>query len=305
MIPLICGAGGFLGHNITDELDENGLRYEVINGKRDCNFLDYNKTLNRLSEIKFDTLVNVSSVVGGIQLNGELPATLMYDNTVMALNLIRVAITVGCSKIIQIGTVCSYPRVPDKIPFTEDCLYNGAADYSNRPYGHAKLCIMDYLDACEREFGTKHLTLIPTNMFGRYDNYREDSSHVVPAILRKVAKAKDNNEKFITCFGTGTATRDLLWARDCAKAIVSSLNSTTNEKVINLGTGNEYTIKYIAETICNEMDFDGKIRWDITKPDGQPRRILNIEKAEKELGWKPNTNFITGLKTIISNKWYK
>lgn len=307
MSNLFIGMTGFLGSNLRDRLvkDDKLSSSYCLWGRNDCNLLDYGQVMTRLRNIPPSTFVLLQGSVGGIGLNMEVPATLMEENLEMGMNCIRAAYNTGAKRIILIGTVCSYPREPSTpiVPFKESMLHSSQPDYSNRPYGTAKLCLMEYLSAVKRQFGINHTTLMLANMYGKYDDFSERSSHVAPALIRRMIAARKNRDREITCFGTGLATRDLLWAPDACDAIMRCLNTECQlPEVMNIGTGVETTIKDLAEKIAEIVGYDGEILWDTTKSDGQPRRVLDYSLAKEHLGWEPIVFLNDGLRKVV--EWY-
>lgn len=306
MSIIVTGANSFLGKSLLPEIQD--LPIIPLFGRKDCNLLDSLETQARFEQLKSwhspDTLLMIASQVGGIGLNMEKPADLMYQNLEMSMNCLMAAKDIGIKRVVLIGTICSYSRTPNTIPFIESELgYCGPADYSNRPYGTAKLAIMEMLCALERQYGIKHQTLMLANLYGENDNFQDNSSHVIPALIKKFLKSKQENLPSVECWGTGAATRDFLHVSDAASAISMVLRSDMKDNIYNVGTGVESSIRDIAETIVNIVGYKGKTTWNSTKSDGQPRRVLCIDKIRNELGWSPKVSLTNGLVSTI--KWYK
>ncbi len=305
MSIIVTGANSFLAKSLLPEIQD--LPIIPLFGRKDCNLLDSLETQARFEQMKAwhspDTLLMIASQVGGIGLNMEKPADLMYQNLEMSMNCLMAAKDIGIKRVVLIGTICSYPHVPANIPFIESDLFTGKPDYSNRPYGNAKLAIMEMLCALERQYGIRHQTLMLANMYGEHDNFNDNSSHVIPALIKKFLKAKQENLPSVECWGTGTATRDFLYVKDAARAISMVLRSDMRDNIYNVGTGIETSIKQLSETIAGIVGYDSEIRWLKDKSDGQPRRVLCIDKIRNELGWSPKVSLQEGLEATI--KWYK
>lgn len=305
---VVAGFSGFLGKNLKEELDKTDIEYVGLYGKSDCDFMNYHKTIGKFSELEIDAdiLVNCASAVGGIGLNMGQPASLMYQNTIMGFNLVNAAIKTGIKRIIQIGTVCSYPKIPNLVDsnggFLEGSLWNSKPDYSNSGYGVSKLALMEYLECCKREYNIDYTVLMMANMYGNFDDYSDESSHVIPALIKRIVKAKEDGLEEIECWGTGEATRDLLWAADGAKAVIQAIKYRNIPSIINVGTGRETKISMLVYKLCDLIEYTGKIKWRTDKSDGQPRRVLNIDKAKTYLNWHPEVDLDTGLKLTID--WY-
>lgn len=298
----IAGANGFLGQYITKELDKEGIKYTGLYGKKDCDFLDYGKTFLRFFDEEFDTVVLLSSLVGGIEYNMNNPATLMLDNLKMGLNVIQIAQRTGVSRIILAGTICSYPEVPEHIPFKEEDVWKGLPDYSNRGYGVSKLTLMELLDNMNRQYKLEYNVALLGNLYGPLDNFEDSSSHVVPALIKKFVKAKQDGAPSVQCYGTGNATRDLNYVEDSAQAMVALIKSDTKVRSFNIGSGVETSIKTLAEDIKEIVGYSGTIEWLTNKSDGQPRRVLDSSRISRELGWQAVTPLRVGLQNTVD--WY-
>lgn len=294
---LLTGATGFLGCAIRNELQDTDYDFSSLCGHTDCNLVNEEDTLARFYKEKPDIVINTASEVGGIGLNQTNPFGLMSHNLQIGLNVINSAIFAGVKKFIQIGTICSYPEVPNHIPFKEEDLWYGRADFSNRPYGVAKLALMELLNAAERQFGIKHTTIMCANLYGPGDNFKEESSHVIPALIKKFVLAKELGLPSVDCWGDGTATRDFLYVEDAAKAVVKAIE--TDVDVVNIGTGLESSIKFTANCIKSILNYQGQIKWLTDKPNGQPRRVLCIDKAKETLKWEPKVGIYCGLRKTI------
>lgn len=297
---LLTGANGFLAKYIIKELENTDYYVSCLCGRLDCNLLDEDETFSRFHKEMPDIVVNLASEVGGIGLNQNNPFGLMSNNLQMGLNVINATVSVGVKKFIQIGTICSYPEVPNHIPFKEEDLWKGYPDKSNAPYGIAKLALMELLNAAERQNGLKHTTVMSANLYGPGDNFKDDSSHVIPALIKKFAQAKEQNLPFVEVWGTGSATRDFLYVTDAASAVVKAIE--TDIDVVNIGTGLESSIKFTANCIKSIVGYTGQIKWLTDKPNGQPRRVLDISRAKETLKWEPKVGIYCGLRQTV--EWY-
>jgi len=298
---VLTGGSGFLGSFVFKELLRRGVPKENIDVPRskDCDLRDYKNCQDAIAWS--DVVIHVAGHVGGIGLNKEKPYTLWSDNLRMGLNVLDIAIKCKVSKVVVIGTICEYPKFTP-IPFCEDNLHVGYPEETNAPYGYAKRSLLVGGNAARLEFDTNIIHLLPVNLYGPHDHFEPDKSHVIPALIKKVADAKNAHQDFIEIWGTGNASREFLYVEDAAEAIVLATENYDKAEPVNIGAGFEITIKDLVHTICRLMDFNGEIRWDISKPDGQPRRMLDISRAEKEFGFKAKTNFDEGLKKTID--WY-
>jgi len=297
---LLTGSTGFLGQNLLPILQEG---YEV----RGFNSSDYDLRFqydcsSLLSNICPDVVVHAAGTVGGIGANKENPGKFMYENLIMGSNIIHAAMKAKISKFILLGTVCSYPKFTP-VPFTEQELWNGYPEETNAPYGIAKKTLMKLVETYYEQYGMNGVNLIPVNMYGPYDHFNLTSSHVIPALILKVDQAIKQKDKSITLWGTGQASREFLYAPDCAEAIRLSIEKEIPPEPMNIGTGKEIKICDLIETICDIMGFGGEILYDTSKPDGQPRRCLDTSKAKQLLGFQAKTSLQDGL--IHTIKWFK
>jgi len=298
---LLTGATGFLGQNLKPILSQS---YDVFGIGSDWDLRDQDQCHKLLAGFQSDTdiIVHAAGTVGGIGANKENPGRFMYDNLIMGTNLIHEAMEQQMSKFILLGTVCAYPK-HTPIPFEEKDIWNGYPEETNAPYGIAKKTLMRLLEAYHEQYGMNGVNLIPVNMYGPHDHFNLTSSHVIPALILKVDQAIKEKNKSITLWGTGQASREFLYASDCAEAIKLSIEKDIPPEPINIGTGQEIKICNLIETICDIMAFDGEILYDTSKPDGQPRRCLDTSKAEQLLGFKAKTVLRDGLRHTI--KWFK
>ena len=298
---LVTGGAGFLGKHLVNKLIQQGIKKQNIFVPH---FEDYD--LRRMEDCQkvikgMDIIIHLAGIVGGIGFNREHPGKAFYDNAAMALNLLEASRLERIKKFIGIGSVCAYPKIT-LVPFKEENLWNGYPEETNAPYGLAKKFKLVQSQAYRAEYGLNAIHLLMLNLYGPGDNFDPKTSHVIPALIKKVADAKKEGENFIEVWGTGKATRDFLYVEDAAEGIVLATEKYEKPDPVNLGSGMEISIKDLAELICKLMDFKGKIRWDTSKPDGQPRRCLDVSKAEREFGFRAKTSFEEGLKKTID--WY-
>ncbi len=300
---IVTGGAGFLGSFVVKKLQE------VENVPRENIFVPRSKDydLRRREDIEkmfkdfhADVIIHLAAKVGGIGYNQENPATLFYDNLMIGTQLMELSRLHGVKKFVAVGTVCAYPKFTS-IPFKEEDLWNGYPEETNAPYGLAKKMMLVQAQAYRKQYGFNVIYLLPVNLYGPRDNFDPKSSHVVPALIKKVTEAK-KAKNFIEIWGTGSASREFLYVEDCAEAIVLATKNYEGSEPVNIGSGQEITMKNLIKEICDLVDFNGEIRWDTTKPDGQPRRCLDISKADKLFNFKAKTSFREGLaRTLI---WY-
>lgn len=297
---LLTGGSGFLGSHVTEELLRSGVKKKDIIIPRSQK-LDLRDKKNCLKVTRgVDIVIHLAGNVGGIGKNREMPGTLFYDNAVMGIELMEAARKNGVKKFVTIGTVCAYPKFTP-VPFKEENLWEGYPEETNAPYGLAKKMLLVQSQSYRQQFGFNGIYLLPVNLYGPRDNFDPDYSHVIPALIRKVAEAKAKNSKSIVVWGTGKASREFLFVEDAARAIVLATKYYNKPEPVNIGASFEITIKELIKLICELMDYKGKIIWDKTKPDGQPRRKLDVSRAKKEFGFLAKTPFRTGLKKTIDS----
>jgi len=299
---LLTGGVGFLGRFVFKKLLEGGAKEDDIFIPRIKNY-DLRKKEDCLEITKGkDIVIHLAAKVGGINFNKENPATTFYDNASMALNIIDASYKNNVKKFVGIGSVCEYPKFTP-VPFQEAHLWDGYPEETNAPYGLAKKMMLVQSQAYRQQYGFNAIHLLLINMYGHGDNFNLDTSHVIAALIKKVADAKKEGKDYIEVWGTGKATREFLYVEDAAEAIILATEKYDKPDPVNIGSGTEISIKDLVETICRLMDFKGEIRWDISKPDGQPRRRLDVSRAEKEFGFRAQTNFEIGLQKTI--EWYR
>jgi len=300
---VITGGAGFLGSAIVEKLvKERDVSREQIKIPRSSE-TDLRTMQNCLEITKeADVVIHLAAKVGGIGFNMNNPATLFYDNAIMGIQMIEAARTNEVGKFVAIGTICAYPKFTP-VPFREEDIWNGYPEETNAPYGLAKKMMLVQSQAYRKQYGFNSIFLLPVNLYGPGDNFHPDSSHVIPAIIKKVYDAKVAGEKEITLWGTGKATREFLFVRDCAEGIIKATESYEGSDPVNLGAGKEISINDLGETICRLSDYQGKIVWDTSKPDGQPRRCLDTRKAFEKFGFRAQIDFQEGLRETI--EWYE
>ncbi|MCK4781627.1 GDP-L-fucose synthase [Candidatus Parcubacteria bacterium] len=300
---LITGAHGFLGkHLVRNLLEKRNVPKEnlFLPAFQD---LDLTKWENCQKVVEGqDIVIHLAAKVGGIGANKEKPGEFFYDNIMMGVQLIEAARQAGVEKFTALGTICVYPKFTS-VPFKEQDLWNGYPEETNAPYGLAKKMLLVQSQAYRQQYGFNSIFLMPVNMYGPEDNFDPKSSHVIPALIKKVSEAKKEGRDYIEAWGTGKPTREFLYVEDGAEGIISATERYDKPEPINLGSEMEISIKDLVELICNLMNFKGQIRWDSSKPDGQPRRCLDVSKAEKEFGFKAKVDFEQGLKKTI--QWYE
>lgn len=298
---LLTGGAGFLGQHVLKELLNKGCKEKniIIPLIEEYDLRDKNTCLKLTKNI--DIVIHLAGNVGGIGKNRDLPGTLFYDNAVMGIELIEAARKNKVKKFVCIGTICAYPKF-SPIPFKEKDLWNGFPEETNAPYGLAKKMLLVQLQAYRDQFGLNGIYLLPVNLYGPGDNFDPKSSHVIPALIKKIYDAKIKNKKEIVVWGTGKASREFLFVKDAAKGIVIATQKYNKKDPVNLGASFEITIKDLVTLLCKLMDYKGRIVWDKTKPDGQPRRKLSTAKAKREFGFVSKTTFKEGLRQTID--WY-
>jgi len=299
---LITGAHGFLGRHLVKNLLEKRKVPKRNLYLPTSKQLDLRKWENCKKAVRGqDIVIHLAAKVGGIGLNREIPGEMFYDNAIMGIQLIEAARQAKVKKFVIIGTICSYPKFTP-VPFKEENLWLGYPEETNAPYGLAKKMLLVQAQAYRQQYGFNAIYLLPLNMYGPGDNFDLRSSHVIAAIIRKVYEAKKEGKNYIEVWGSGKATRGFLYVEDGAEGIALATEKYDKPDPVNLGAGNEISIKDLVKLICKLMNFKGKIIWDKTKPDGQPRRCLDISRAKKEFGFLAKTSLEEGLKKTIN--WY-
>lgn len=298
---LVTGGAGFLGRPVCDAIRTHSPAAVLVPRKAEFDLTEQAAVRRMLDELTPDVVVHLAAVVGGIGANRENPGKFFYENAVMGVLLMEEARKRGVKKFVTVGTICSYPKFTP-VPFREDDLWAGYPEETNAPYGLAKKMLLVQGQAYRQQYGFNAITLLPVNLYGPGDNFDPASSHVIPAIVKKVVEARDAGRDFIDVWGTGSASREFLYVTDAAEGIAAAAASYDSPDPVNLGSGMEITIKSLTELICELCGFRGELRWDSTKPDGQPRRCLDTSRAAERFGWRATTPFREGLKRTI--EWF-
>lgn len=298
---MVTGGAGFLGSFVVRELESRGCTSIVIPRKKDYDLRDRAAVRSLLSREHPDVVIHLAAVVGGIGANRENPGSFFYENAIMGIELMEQSRLLGVSKFVGIGTICSYPKYCP-IPFNEDDLWNGYPEETNAPYGLAKKMMIVQSLSYRQQYGFNSINLLPVNLYGPGDNFDPESSHVIPALIKKCVEAREKGEKEIVVWGDGSPTREFLYAEDAAKGIVMAAEHYNSSDPVNLGSGREISIRDLVEMIAKITGFAGEIRWDTTKPNGQPRRCLDVRKAEQAFGFRSTTSFEDGLRRTV--EWY-
>ncbi len=299
---LITGGAGFLGSSLVRMLERHGLAGGDIWVPRSRD-LDLRRWENCVAAVEdVDLVIHLAAKAGGIGYNMENPGSLFYDNAIMGIQLMEAARQAGVGKFVIVGTVCAYPKLTP-VPFREEDLWNGYPEETNAPYGLAKKMLLAQAQAYRQQYGFNAIYLLPVNLYGPGDNFDPASSHVIPALIRKFVEAVENSAESVEVWGTGAASREFLYVDDAAEGIALAAERYDKPDPVNLGTGFEITVRDLATLIADLTGFTGEIVWDIAKPDGQPRRCLDVSRAEQEFGFQARTTFKQGLKVTI--EWYK
>ncbi|WP_240928366.1 GDP-L-fucose synthase family protein [Thalassoroseus pseudoceratinae] len=298
----VTGGAGFLGRVVCGQLRERGCRQIDVPRRKDYDLTTEAGVRKMFAHFRPDVLIHLAAEVGGIGANREHPGRFFYANMAMGLHLVEHARMCGVEKFVQAGTVCAYPKFAP-VPFSEDDIWNGYPEETNAPYGVAKKALFVMLDAYRQEYGMKSAVTVPVNLYGPGDNFDPRSSHVIPALIRKCIEARDTRQPSISCWGTGSASREFLYVDDAAAGIVRAAEVMDEPTPINLGTGREIPIRELVTLIADACGFTGQIQWDATKPDGQPRRCLDTTRANQLLGWQAKMDLEEGLKRTV--EWYE
>ncbi len=298
----ITGGKGFLGSHLVRYLENRGCRNIEIADLPEYNLTNLIDVRRMYEQTKPEIVIHLAAKVGGIGFNQEKPAELFYDNLIMGAQLLHEAYVRKIEKFVALGTICAYPKFTP-VPFKEDDLWNGYPEETNAPYGLAKKMMLVQSQAYRQQYGFNSVFLLPVNLYGPGDNFNPHSSHVIPALIKKCIDAMDKSAETIEVWGTGSATREFFYVEDAAEAISLATEFYNKSEPVNIGAGFEISIRELAELIVQITGFQGEIIWDKTKPDGQPRRMLDTDKAAKEFGFKAKTDLKTGLAKTV--EWYK
>jgi GDP-L-fucose synthase len=298
----VTGGAGFLGQVLVEKLKQHGCRQPFVPLIEDFDLRTEEGVSRFLKESRPDVIIHLAAVVGGIGANRENPGSFLYDNLIMGARLIEESRLAGVDKFVCLGTICAYPKFTP-VPFNEEDLWNGYPEETNAPYGLAKKILLVQLQAYRQQYGFNGVYLLPVNLYGPRDNFDYNSSHVIPALIRKCVEARRKGESSIVCWGTGKATREFLYVDDCAEGILLATEQHDDSEPINLGSGQEISILDLAGLIARLTGFEGQLVWDSSKPDGQPRRCLDTTRASKRLGFRAHTSLEEGLAKTIA--WYE
>ena len=298
---VVSGGHGFLGSFVVERLRASGCEQIVAPRSREFNLCEKADALRLFAEAKPDIFIHLAAVVGGIGANRKNPGRFFYENAAMGLNAIEAARQHGVEKFVCAGTICSYPKFTP-VPFREEDFWNGYPEETNAPYGLAKKMLLVQLQAYREQYGLNGIYLTPVNLYGPRDNFDLETSHVIPALIRKLCDAKKSGAAEIVAWGTGKVTREFLYVADAAEAIVLAAEEYAKPDLVNLGSGNEISIRDLLEQIRQLVGYTGSVRWDPSAPDGQPRRCLDTSRAVAEFGWRAKTNLRDGLRKTID--WY-
>lgn len=299
---MVTGGAGFLGSRVVAKLQEHGARDVFVVRHADYDLRKYEDVRRAISDLRPDVVIHLAAVVGGIGANQENPGRFFYDNAIMGIQLIEEARLAGVSKFVTIGTVCSYPKFAP-IPFREDDIWDGYPEETNAPYGLAKKMLLVQSQAYRQQYGFNGVFLIPVNLYGPGDNFDPASSHVIPALIKKAIDARNAGDGAIEVWGTGSASREFIFVDDAAEGIVLATERYEDADPVNLGMGFEISVRDLVNEIVSLTGFHGRVDWDTSKPDGQPRRMLDTSRARERFGFEARTNFRDGLRRTI--EWYE
>lgn len=298
----VTGGAGFLGSSLVDKLRQRGARQIFVPRSADYDLTQTDAVRRMYEDAQPDIVIHLSAVVGGIGANRERPGEFFYKNLMMGITLIEEARLRGVEKFVAIGTICAYPKYTP-VPFKEEDLWNGYPEETNAPYGLAKKMLLVQCQAYRQQYGFNGIFLLPVNLYGPGDNFDPRTSHVVPALIRKCVEAREEGRDHIVAWGTGKASREFIYVDDAAEGILLATEHYDKPEPVNIGAGFEITVRELAELIARLAGFKGQIRWDTSKPDGQPRRRLDTSRAEKEFGFRSQVPFEEGLRRTI--EWYE
>jgi GDP-L-fucose synthase len=297
------GGSGFLGSHVVDRLRKTEWCSEVLAPRsREYDLREREAVIQMYEDLHPDIVIHIAGVVGGIGANRENPGRFFYDNLMMGVQTMHQAYLHGVEKFVAVGTICSYPKFTP-VPFREDNLWDGYPEETNAPYGLAKKMLLVQAQAYRQQYGFRAIYLLPVNLYGPRDNFDPASSHVIPALIKKCLDAQDSGADEIVVWGDGTPTREFLYAEDCAEGIVLATEKYDKPDPVNLGAGFEISIRDLAHLIVELTGFKGRITWDTSKPGGQPRRCLNVDRADSEFGFRARTSFEEGMKRTV--EWYR
>jgi GDP-L-fucose synthase len=297
----VTGGAGFLGSFVLEKLSERGCRNVFVPRSREYDLVDMEAVKRLYKDGQPDIVIHLAARVGGIGANRANAGKFFYDNAMMGIQLIEQGRLYGLEKFVALGTVCAYPKFTPA-PFREESLWDGYPEETNAPYGLAKKMLLVQSQAYRQQYGLNSIYLLPVNLYGPRDNFDLETSHVIPALIRKCLEARERGEREIVCWGDGTPTREFLYVEDCAEAILLATEKYSQSDPVNIGTGQEISIANLVKLIAELTEFRGEIVWDGAKPNGQPRRCLNISRARELFGFSAQTDFREGLRRTVA--WY-
>jgi GDP-L-fucose synthase len=297
----VTGGAGFLGSFVLEELERKGAGHVFVPEHPEYDFTKRDDILTMLDVARPDLIIHLAAVVGGIGANMANPGRYFYDNAIMGIQLIEEARLAGVDKFVALGTICAYPKFAS-IPFREDELWDGYPEETNAPYGLAKKMMLVQCQAYRQQYGFDGIFLLPVNLYGPRDNFDLESSHVIPAMIRKMIAARDGGET-VVLWGDGSPTREFLYVEDCARGIILAAEGYDGSDPVNLGAGWEISIKDLAELIAAAVGYEGEIAWDTSKPNGQPRRKLDVSRARERFGFEAEVPFEVGIKRTV--EWWE
>jgi GDP-L-fucose synthase len=295
----VTGGAGFLGSFLTEELARRGATDVFVPQQADYDLVQREAIDHMLADARPEIVIHLAAVVGGIGANRANPGRFFYENAMMGIQLIEQCRQAGVEKFVALGTVCAYPKFTP-VPFREDDLWNGYPEETNAPYGLAKKMMLVQLQGYRQQYGFCGIFLLPVNLYGPRDNFDLETSHVIPAMIRKMAVARDAGESQVVLWGDGTPTREFLFVEDCARGILDAAERYDGADPVNLGSGMEISVRDLAELIAKHVDFTGEIVWDTTKPNGQPRRMLDLTRARERFGWTARVPFDEGIARTVA-----
>jgi GDP-L-fucose synthase len=300
---IVTGGSGFLGSFLVKKLRQRDWVGEIfIPRSQEYDLCEKESVLRMYEKVRPDIVIHLAGVVGGIGVNRANPGKFFYDNLMMGVQTMHYAYRYGVEKFVAIGTICSYPKFTP-VPFKEENLWDGYPEETNAPYGLAKKMLLVQAEAYRQQYDFNAIYLLPVNLYGPGDNFDPETSHVIPALIRKFIEAQEHSQPAVTIWGDGSPTREFLYVEDCAEAIVLATEQYNKASPVNIGAGFEISIRDLAQLIAELIDFKGEIVWDASKPGGQPRRCLDTSRARQEFGWQARTTLTEGLKQTI--EWYR